>query len=66
MKKNIGTTDRVVRLVLALILLAIAWWLHSWIVLFLSLFTLYEAVAGWCAFYQLIGKDTCPITKKDK
>jgi hypothetical protein len=66
MKMNIGTADRVVRLVLALIFLAVAWWQNSWIILFVSLFILYEAMAGWCAFYQLIGKNTCPIDKREK
>ncbi|MFI5343644.1 MAG: DUF2892 domain-containing protein [Chlamydiales bacterium] len=65
MKKNIGTADRVIRLVLAILLLLFAIWQKSWIVGAFSLFTFYEALASWCIFYQLIGKSSCP-TKSDK
>lgn len=60
-KKNIGTADRLFRLLLALILLALAWSYHSWILLALSLFCFYEALASWCPFFQLIGKNSCPF-----
>lgn len=64
MKKNIGKTDRLLRLALALIVLAFAGWQGSWIALVIGLFILYEALAGWCVIYQLIGKNTCPISKE--
>ena len=65
MKKNIGTPDRIVRLVLA-ILFFIGIFFTSNVVgqIILgaaSLFTVYEALVGWCAFYALIGKNTCPL-----
>jgi hypothetical protein len=63
MKKNIGIQDRIIRFVIGLLLLAIAWWQMSWIALALALFTFYEALASWCIFYQLIGKSSCPINK---
>ena len=61
MRKNIGTTDRILRLVLAIILLALAWWWGSWILLAASLFTFYEAAASWCVLYQILGKNSCPL-----
>lgn len=66
MKKNIGTSDRLLRLGLAIVI-AIGILFTSSIVLriilaIVSLFVLYEAVVGWCALYQLIGKNTCPIS----
>lgn len=64
MKKNIGTPDRIVRLIIAIVLFGVAWWMHSWIALAFGLFTLYEALASWCALYQLLGKDTCSIDQK--
>jgi hypothetical protein len=64
MKKNIGTQDRLFRLGIAVILLILAWLLHSWIILAVGIFVLYEAAAGWCIYYQIIGKNTCPINKK--
>jgi hypothetical protein len=65
-KKNIGTGDRLFRLLLALILFLFAWWQTSWILLGLGIFTLYESLASWCAFYQLMGKNTCSINSIDK
>jgi hypothetical protein len=61
MKKNIGTSDRFIRLTISAIFFSLAWWCRSWILLGIAVFTLYEAVAGWCALYQLIGKNSCPI-----
>lgn len=65
-KKNIGTSDRILRLTLALVFLGLALWQKSWILALVGLFTLYEAAASWCVFYQLIGKNTCPINDKTK
>lgn len=65
MKKNIGTLDRLLRLGIGILLLIFAWWQASWIALAFALFTFYEALIGWCAFYQLIGKNTCPINSND-
>jgi Protein of unknown function (DUF2892) len=64
MKKNIGTKDRLLRLTIALILFLLAWWLQSWIILGFALFTLYEAAASWCIWYQLTGQNSCPMDKK--
>lgn len=61
MQKNIGTTDRLIRLAIAILLLLFAIWQESWIIGAISLFTFYEALASWCVFYQLIGKNSCPI-----
>lgn len=63
MKKNIGTTDRLIRLAIAILLLALAWWFGSWIMLAASLFVFYEALASWCVLYQILGKSSCPIDK---
>jgi hypothetical protein len=63
MKKNIGATDRILRALLALLLLALAYAYSSLIALILGLFTLYEACASWCILYQLLGKNSCKISK---
>ncbi|KIA78209.1 MULTISPECIES: YgaP family membrane protein [Parachlamydia] len=67
-KKNIGTTDRLLRLSFGVVLLALAWWWSSWILLACALFCFYEALASWCVYYQLIGKNSCPISpdKRDR
>lgn len=64
MKKNIGKIDRLGRLLIAVLLLLYALWQLSFLAAAFGLFTLYEALAGWCIFYQLIGKNTCPVNKE--
>ena len=64
MKKNIGTSDRLLRLLFACLLLTFAWWQESWIALAFGLFTLYEALASWCILYHFLGKSSCPIDRK--
>lgn len=65
MKKNIGTVDRVVRLILGLLCLIAAWYVGALIfkvlLVILGLFSIYEALAGWCLFYMIIGRNTCPL-----
>lgn len=64
MKSNIGKVDRFIRLALAVLLLIYAFWQGSWIAFGFSIFTFYESWVGWCAFYQLIGRNSCPISKE--
>jgi hypothetical protein len=64
MKSNMGTTDRIIRLILAVFLLVYAYNQASWLAFGCALFTFYEAGASWCVLYQLIGKNTCPLAKK--
>ena len=64
MKKNIGTPDRILRLILAIVLFVLAYINQSILLLLGGLFCLYEALSSWCAFYALMGKSTCPLPKK--
>jgi hypothetical protein len=64
MTKNIGTADRLLRLLIAILLFALAWWQSSWIALGFGIFTLYEALASWCVMYALLGKSSCKIKKQ--
>lgn len=66
MKKNIGTPDRLLRFAIGLALLAFAWWQSSWIALAFAIFTFYEALAGWCILYQIIGANSCPLDQNKK
>ncbi len=63
MKTNIGNLDRGIRFAFAAILFAYAAYVGSFFALLLGLFTLYEAIGGWCVYYELVGKNTCPISK---
>lgn len=61
MKKNLDDSGRLWRLVMAFVVLFFSWWLSSWILLAISLFIFYEAIAGWCIVYQILGKNSCPL-----
>jgi hypothetical protein len=63
MRKNIGTWDRIVRLCIGLFSLALGiWWVQPLFII-IALFTFFEAISGWCAFYQLIGRNTCSLPR---
>lgn len=61
MKKNIGIFDRILRVIIGIALLATAFFIKSTTVALIGLFTLFEAASSWCIFYQLIGRNTCPL-----
>lgn len=68
MKKNIGITDRLIRLGMGIILLILAYWKGggwiSWTLVAIAAFMIFEAAFSWCLYYHLIGKNTCPYKKK--
>ncbi len=65
MKPNIGTADRIIRLVFAIVLAGLAVRADSMLLQSVfalgSLFCLYQALTSWCALYALLGKNTCPL-----
>ncbi len=65
-KKNIGTSGRIFRLTIAILLFIFAIWQKSWIALILSLFTFFEALMSWCIVYQLLGKSECQVEANQK
>ena len=59
--KNLGSADRIIRIVLGLILLSLTvvgpkslWGL-------IGLVPLLTAVIGWCPAYSIVGLRTCPL-----
>ena len=60
--KNIGRSDRLIRLTIGvgLLLWAIT---TTWspFLIFFSGFCFFEAAFGWCGFYAALGKNTCPV-----
>ncbi len=64
MKRNLGTPDRVIRIVVGVALIAatatgqIGWW--GW----LGIVPLATALIGNCALYSLLGISTCRTDKK--
>lgn len=64
MCKNLGTLDRVLRIVVGLVLIALVFvgpqtpW--GWI----GVIPLATALIGWCPLYRLVGLRTCPVPKQ--
>jgi len=70
MKKNVGNTDRFVRVMFGIILLilfmsnAIKDSMWNWIILGVSSILIVTAFATFCPLYAIIGKNTCEVKKK--
>lgn len=63
MTKNVGSIDKIIRIVAGLVLIALAilgiatpW---TWI----GIVPLATGLMGWCPAYTLIGANTCPTKK---
>ena len=59
MTRNVGSIDRIVRIVVGLGLIGLAFWgpktMWGWI----GVVPLFTAVVGWCPPYALLGINTC-------
>jgi uncharacterized membrane protein HdeD (DUF308 family) len=67
MKKNIGTKDRIARLILGIILIILAFFTANISIKILlsviAIVAIFQAAVSWCVLYSLLGKNTCPISK---
>ena len=61
MKTNVGTVDRIVRLVLAAVFAYLAMAVHAafWIAAVVAVVT---AALGFCGIYAVLGTSTCPAS----
>lgn len=64
MNKNIGTTDRVIRIIIALSIASLGIYFKSWWGL-LAIPPLATAMFSFCGLYSLLGINSCPAKKKD-
>lgn len=58
MKKNVGTIDMILRLILAAIIVIFGVYFKSYFGL-LALIPLFTALIGWCPLYPFFGFSTC-------
>jgi hypothetical protein len=63
-KQNVGTIDRVVRVVVGLFLMWYGFDHQSWWGL-LGVVVAVTGVIGWCGLYSVLGFSTCPVKKDD-
>lgn len=65
MKLNVGGIDRALRIILGIVLIALAatntvgWW--GW----LGLIPLATGLFRFCPLYPMLGINTCPVSRKD-
>ncbi|MBP9085677.1 MAG: DUF2892 domain-containing protein [Kofleriaceae bacterium] len=64
MNKNEGTLDRVMRIVLGLVLLALVFVGPKTMFGLIGIVPLATGLVGFCPLYRLIGMSTCPMPKK--
>lgn len=65
-KKNINTNGRILRFAFAIGLLIYAAVEKSWFAGACSIFVFFESFMSWCVVYQILGKNSCPISKEKK
>ena len=58
MKKNMGNTDRVIRIIIAVVVAALGFYFKSWWGL-LAIVPLATALIRWCPLYLPFGIKTC-------
>jgi hypothetical protein len=66
MQKNVGSADRVIRIIIGLALLSLLFIRQDssrWLGL-IGLVPLLTASLSWCPLYTLLGIKTCPMTRQ--
>ena len=63
MKKNIGSVDRIIRVILGLVLVVLTFYWKCWFCAVAAVILLLTGAIGWCGLYQVFGKSTCKIKK---
>ncbi|MBE2281620.1 MAG: DUF2892 domain-containing protein [Ignavibacteriaceae bacterium] len=65
MVKNVGSTDKIVRYGLGIIIIAAGLYFQSWWGV-LGLVPIATALVGFCGAYTLFGVNTCKLDEKKK
>jgi hypothetical protein len=60
MKRNIGKSDRIIRVLIGLIVIAVGAYFKSWWGA-IGLLPIFTAALGWCPPYTLFGISTCKV-----
>jgi len=62
MQKNIGKTDRIIRVIVGFAIIGGGFYYGSWWGI-VGLIPLVTAAIGWCSLYSVIGISTCKTDK---
>lgn len=63
MKQNVGRSDKTIRLLLSLVILAVGAYFKSWWGL-LAVVPLVTGAISFCPLYSILGINTCDVPKK--
>lgn len=71
MKRNEGTLDRIIRIILGVILLAAGIWgcvtgALMWVLIIVGAIALVTGLIGWCGLYAVFGCSTCKVKPPEK
>jgi putative effector of murein hydrolase LrgA (UPF0299 family) len=58
MNKNLGNTDRLIRIVIGIALIGYAYMTGNTIA-YIGIIPIVTSLIGWCALYSLLGINTC-------
>lgn len=64
MKQNVGSIDKIFRIVAGLAIIAAGIYYQSWWGA-VGVLPILTALMGWCPPYALLGISTCPMRSKD-
>ncbi len=64
MTRNVGTVDRVIRVLVGLILISLVFWGPQTNWGWIGLIPLVTGLVGSCPAYKLFGLSTCPLEQK--
>ncbi|MEG8947865.1 YgaP family membrane protein [Rosettibacter firmus] len=65
MKKNIGSTDKILRVIIGILIIAIGLITKSWWGL-IGLIPIATALIGWCPLYAPFGITTCKTQSEEQ
>jgi hypothetical protein len=63
MTRNVGSTDRIIRFILGIAIIAAGFYFQSWLGA-LGLILIGTAFINWCPIYAVLGLNTCPIDQR--
>ncbi len=64
MSRNVGTVDRVIRVVVGLVLISLVFWGPQTNWGWIGLVPLVTGLVGSCPAYKLLGLSTCPLERE--
>lgn len=65
MKKNVGKMDKLLRLLITMVLIVIAYTTKMWWLYLVSIIPLSTAVLGYCPLYSVLKCNTCKIDSEE-